>query len=51
MKLTVEERIKRFADYGYNPIHICGNWYLIRDKSRNYCKVSLYRLIHLREDN
>ena len=51
MKLKIEERIKRFADYGYNPIHICGNWYFIRHKSRNYCKVSFYELVHLKEDD
>ena len=38
------ENIQRFADNGYNPIHLFGNWYLIRHKSKNYCKISYYKL-------
>lgn len=48
--LTIEQRIKRFKDGGYNPIHICGNWYFIRRRSRNYCKISIYELVHLKEE-
>lgn len=48
--LTVEQRVKRFKDFGYNPIHLFGSWYLIRHKSRNYCKVSFYIPYQIKEE-
>lgn len=48
--ITVEQRVKRFEDGGYNPIHLFGSWYLVRHKSKRYCKVSFYVLYQIREE-
>lgn len=40
----VEKQLKRFRKNGYNPVHIFGDWYFVRHKSRNYTKVSYYIL-------
>ena len=40
-------RVKRFADYGYNPIHLFGDFWLVRNRSRNFCKISWYRICYL----
>lgn len=40
-------RVKRFADYGYNPIHLFGGFWLVRNRSKNFCKISWYRICYL----
>lgn len=40
-------QVKRFKDNGYNPIHLFGNWYLVRHKSMNYTKFSYYKLFNV----
>ena len=40
--MTVEERVLRLADHGYNPIHIFGPLYLVRNYSWRVRKWSLY---------
>lgn len=32
-KLTIEERVEMLRWGGFNPIHLCGNVYLIRYQS------------------
>lgn len=39
---TVEERVLRFKEHGFNPIHIIGPLYLVRNYSSRYVKWSLY---------
>lgn len=40
--MTVEERVIRLTDHGFNPIHIFGSLYLVRNYSSKYAKWSLY---------
>lgn len=47
----MNDRVKRLADYGYNPIHLFGDWWLARNKSRNYCRFSYYTPIYLPDDS
>lgn len=46
----MNDRVKRLADYGYNPIHLFGDLWLARNKSRNYCRFSYYSPIYLPND-
>lgn len=46
----LKKRVKRLKDYGYNPIHLFGTWYLVRHKSKNYTKISYYKLKNLAKD-
>lgn len=36
------KHLKRFKDNGYNPIHVVGQWYLVRHESKKYAKFSYY---------
>lgn len=47
--MTKTERIERLERFGFNPIHICGNFYLARNKSKNYCKFSFYKIIFIKD--
>lgn len=38
--------VKRLRQYGYNPIHLIGNFYLARNYPKPAKKFSLYRIIH-----
>jgi hypothetical protein len=40
--MTAEERVLRLAEHGYNPIHIIGPLYLVRNYSCRAQKWSLY---------
>jgi hypothetical protein len=33
--ISEEYRIKRLREYGYNPIHLFGRWYLAREWPKN----------------
>ena len=35
--MSVIERVNRLKEGGYNPIHLLGNLYLVRNKSKRYC--------------
>jgi hypothetical protein len=43
----IKYHVKRFKDNGYNPIHIFGDWFLVRHKSKNYTKISYYKLFNM----
>lgn len=43
--MTAQERVVRLRKYGYNPIHIIGPLYLVRNYSRRAKKLSLYGLM------
>lgn len=47
-----EFRIERLRANGYNPIHLLGNWYLIRKWSTNYfrwySKIPIYEFFRLK---
>ena len=38
--------VQRLREYGYNPIHLIGNFYLVRNYPKPAKKFSLYRIIH-----
>lgn len=42
--MSIKDQIDAFEYWGYNPIHIVGNWYLVRFKSTKYAKYSWYYL-------
>ena len=48
--MTKEERLKRLEDYGYSPIHLFKNWFLVRPVSKFYCRGNPLKKIakHLR---
>lgn len=46
--MTVIERVKRLKEGGYNPIHLLGNFYLVRNKSKRYCKFSFYGIMKIK---
>lgn len=46
--MTKAERVELFEKFGFNPIHICGNFYLARNKSRKYCNFSFYKIIFIK---
>ena len=39
---AVEEQVEFYRYYGFNPIHIFGNLYLVRYESTHFCKFSWY---------
>lgn len=41
-KLTIEERVERLRWYGYNPIHLWGNVYLVRYQSTRFSDIPFY---------
>jgi len=41
-------RIERLKEHGYNPIHLFGNWYLVRRKSIHYRAFSTYKLVKVK---
>ena len=49
--ISEEYRIKRLRDYGYNPIHLFGRWYLAREWPKTcrrwYARIPLYRPFYL----
>lgn len=40
--ITAKERINRLEKYGYNPIHLFGSLYLVRNTSKRFSRFSLY---------
>jgi hypothetical protein len=42
MSKEIEEIVDLLDEYGYNPIHIIGNLYLLRVHSRRYVRDSFY---------
>ena len=44
MKMSVKDQIDTLKYWGYNPIHIIGNWYLVRYESTKFAKWSWYYL-------
>ena len=38
------EGVKRLRENGYNPIHLFGTLHLVRNKSKNCTKISIYKL-------
>lgn len=47
--MTKKERVQRLKDSGYNPIHLVGNIYLVRNLSRNYKNFSFYGLMLIKD--
>ena len=49
--ISEEYRIKRLREYGDNPIHLFGRWYLAREWPKNchrwYARIPLYRPFYL----
>lgn len=39
--------VERYNKNGYKTIHLFGNWYFVRNKSKNYTKISYYKLKNL----
>lgn len=46
--MTVEERVLRLTEHVYNPIHIVGPLYLVRNYSFRSTKWSLYGFMILK---
>lgn len=42
MNNEIEEIVDLLDEYGFNPIHIIGNLYLVRQYSRRYTRCSIY---------
>ena len=42
MNKEIEEIVDLLEEYGFNPIHIIGNLYLVRQHSRRYVRDSFY---------
>jgi hypothetical protein len=42
--------LQEWVDYGYNPIHLFKDYYLIRLRSKNYCKFSFYTIAKIRKE-
>lgn len=42
MNKEIEEIVDLLDEYGFNPIHIIGNLYLVRQHSRRYVRDSFY---------
>lgn len=36
--------LQEWIDGGFNPIHLLGDYYLLRHRSKKYCKFSYYTL-------
>jgi hypothetical protein len=43
-KMSIEERVDRLRWYGFNPIHLFGNVYLVRCNSTTYSDLSFYKI-------
>lgn len=48
-KSVVNKRVQRLKEHGYNPIHIIGDLYLVRNFSRRAKSFSLYGFMLLRD--
>ena len=46
----IKKQVKRLKDYGFNPIHLFGTWYLVRHQSKDYTKISYYKIKNLSKD-
>ena len=42
MNKEIEEIVNLLEEYGFNPIHIIGNLYLVRVHSRRHVRDSFY---------
>ena len=42
MNKEIEEIVDMLDEYGFNPIHIVGNLYLVRKYSKRYVRDSIY---------
>lgn len=36
--------LRDWVNCGYNPIHLFGDYYLLRNYSKNHCKFSFYTI-------
>lgn len=49
---SIMYQVNRFNTHGYKTFHICGRWFLIRNRSKNgsawYCKIPLYLPVRLK---
>lgn len=45
----ITRQIQRFKEHGYNPMHLWGNWYLIRNYSKKDTKFSRYILFNMKK--
>lgn len=48
-RLTIEERVEYLRRGGYNPIHLWGNVYLLRYRSKMISDVPFYTVKIFRE--
>ena len=37
--------VQRLREYGYNPIHLIGNFYLVRNYPQSAKRFSMYRIV------
>lgn len=47
--MTIKERIERLRWGGFNPIHLCGNVYLIRCQSKVVSDFPFYKIEILKD--
>lgn len=40
--MSVKDQVDAFKYWGFNPIHVVGNWYLVRFEATKYTKWSWY---------
>lgn len=38
--------VQRLREYGYNPIHLIGDFYLARNYPQSAKRFSMYRIVH-----
>lgn len=48
-KLTLKERLWLLRCCGYNPIHLCGNLYLVRKQTTMLSDWPIYKIEKIKE--